>query len=89
MSNSMYVRFIQYLRNLLRTLFQTDKNYHRALVFTAVMTSISHLDPDFGTVFSIEAVNEPIMNPNQTPGYGDCQCFFHAVISCVDVRIGI
>jgi hypothetical protein len=30
------------------------------------------MDPDFGSVFSIEAVNEPIMDASQTPGYGDC-----------------
>ncbi|KAK0489258.1 glycoside hydrolase superfamily [Armillaria novae-zelandiae] len=51
--------------------FYTDYNYHRALVWTAVMTTLSHLDPDFSNVIAIEAVNEPIMNATQTPGYGD------------------
>lgn len=37
------------------------------------MTALSHLDPTFGSVFSIQAVNEPIMDANQTPGYGDCK----------------
>ena len=37
--------------------FQTDYNYHRALVWTAVMTTLSHLDSNFGSVFAIEAVN--------------------------------
>ena len=37
------------------------------------MTGITHLDPDFGSVFAIEAVNEPIMNADQTPGYGNCK----------------
>lgn len=37
------------------------------------MAAMSHLDPDFGSVYSIEAVNEPIMNATQTPGYGDCE----------------
>jgi hypothetical protein len=37
------------------------------------MTAISHLDPDFSTVFAIEAINEPTMDANQTPGYGDCR----------------
>ena len=55
------------------------------------MTAVTHLDPHFGSVFAIEAVNgdytcgsmcaqpdmprvaEPIMNANQTPGYGDCE----------------
>lgn len=36
------------------------------------MTALSHLDPDFGSVVAIEAVNEPIMDATQTPGYGDC-----------------
>lgn len=36
------------------------------------MTTFSHLDPAFNSVFSIEAVNEPIMDATQTPGYGDC-----------------
>ena len=54
------------------TLSQTPYNYQRALVWTAVMTAVSHLDPDFGAVFSIQAVNEPIMDATLTPGYGDC-----------------
>lgn len=37
------------------------------------MTALSHLDPSFGSVFAIEAVNEPIMDATQTPGYGDCK----------------
>ena len=54
------------------TLPQTPYNYQRALVWTAVMTAVSHLDPDFGAVFSIQAVNEPIMDATLSPGYGDC-----------------
>jgi glucan endo-1,6-beta-glucosidase len=37
------------------------------------MTALSHLQPNFESVFSIEAVNEPIMNATQTPGYGECK----------------
>lgn len=37
------------------------------------MTSLSHLDPNFASVFAIEAVNEPIMDADQTPGYGTCR----------------
>ena len=37
------------------------------------MTVLSHLHPNFESVFSIEAANEPIMNATQTPGYGDCK----------------
>ena len=36
------------------------------------MTAVTHLDSDFESVFSIEAVNEPIMDASQTPGYGEC-----------------
>ena len=39
------------------------------------MTALSHLDPNFGSVFAIEAVNEPIMDATQTPGYGECMRF--------------
>jgi hypothetical protein len=39
------------------------------------MTAFAHLDPDFDSVFSIEAVNEPIMNASQTPGYGECMFY--------------
>jgi hypothetical protein len=51
---------------------QTPYNYHRALVWTAVMASLTHLDPAFSSVFAIQAVNEPIMDATQTPGYGSC-----------------
>src|ERR1700709_2840733 len=62
---------------------QTPYNYHRALVWTAVMTALSHLDPNFGSVFAIEAVNERIMNAPQTPGYGTCMyylSFFNRIL---------
>lgn len=52
---------------------QTPYNYHRALVWTAIMTVLSHLDPVFSNVVSIEAVNEPMMNATFTPGYGTCE----------------
>ena len=55
---------------------QTDYNYHRALVWTAIMTAMSHLDPDFKNVVSIQAVNEPIMDAKKTPGFGDCMLLF-------------
>ncbi|KAI0825658.1 glycoside hydrolase family 5 protein [Irpex lacteus] len=69
--------------------FYTDYNYHRALVWTAVMTTISHLDPNFGSVFAIEAVNEPIMDATQTPGYGDFQKNFVKTIRAVELLLGI
>ncbi|OJT07167.1 Glucan endo-1,6-beta-glucosidase B [Trametes pubescens] len=69
--------------------FYTEYNYHRALVWTAVMTALSHLDPSFGSVFAIEAVNEPIMDATQTPGYGDFQKNFVQVIRAVELILGI
>ncbi|KAK0466792.1 glycoside hydrolase family 5 protein [Desarmillaria tabescens] len=69
--------------------FYTEYNYHRALVWTAVMTALSHLDPDFSNVVAIEAVNEPIMNATQTPGYGDFQKNFVQVVRAVEYTLGI
>ncbi|KAI0091624.1 glycoside hydrolase family 5 protein [Irpex rosettiformis] len=69
--------------------FYTDYNYHRALVWTAVMTTISHLDPSFDSVFAIEAVNEPIMDATKTPGYGDFQKNFVNCIRAVELLLGI
>jgi hypothetical protein len=43
------------------------------------MTALSHLDPAFGSATAIEAVNEPIMDATQTPGYGDCKFSFFLV----------
>jgi hypothetical protein len=59
---------------------QTDANYHRALVWTAVMTALSHLDPAFSNVVAIEAVNEPIMDASKTPGYGNCRAILDFLI---------
>lgn len=36
------------------------------------MTTLSHWDPAFESVVGIEAINEPTMDANQTPGLGDC-----------------
>lgn len=55
------------------TSLQTTPNYRRALTWTAVMTALIHLDSDFASVFALQAVNEPIMDATQTPGYGDCK----------------
>ncbi|KAI0249706.1 glycoside hydrolase family 5 protein [Lactifluus subvellereus] len=69
--------------------FYTDYNYGRALTWTAVMTALSHLHPNFESVFSIEAVNEPIMNATQTPGYGDFQKNFVKTVRAVELLLGI
>ncbi|SJL16057.1 uncharacterized protein ARMOST_19572 [Armillaria ostoyae] len=69
--------------------FFTEYNYHRALIWTAVMTTLSHLDPDFSNVFAIEAVNEPTRDATQTPGYGDFQKNFVQVVRAVELTLGI
>ncbi|KAH0836816.1 glycoside hydrolase family 5 protein [Lanmaoa asiatica] len=69
--------------------FYTPYNYHRALIWTAVMTSLAHLDPNFGSVFAIEAVNEPIMDATQTPDYGEFQINFVQTIRVVELTLGI
>lgn len=66
--------------NISNHILQTPPNYFRALQWAAVTTFVTHIDPSFSTVFGIEAVNEPLMDPSQTPGYGDCE-FAHVVIS--------
>ncbi|KIY63331.1 glycoside hydrolase family 5 protein [Cylindrobasidium torrendii FP15055 ss-10] len=69
--------------------FYTDYNYARALTWTAVMTALTHLDPDFSDVVAIEAVNEPIMDSSKTPGYGDFQKHFVLTIRAVEAVLGI
>ncbi|KAI0258701.1 glycoside hydrolase superfamily [Gloeopeniophorella convolvens] len=69
--------------------FYTDYNYGRALTWTAVMTILSHLHPDFSTVFAIEAVNEPIMDASQTPGYGEFQKNFVQTVRAAELLLGI
>ncbi|PIL24783.1 hypothetical protein GSI_12669 [Ganoderma sinense ZZ0214-1] len=69
--------------------FYTPYNYQRALVWTAVMTSLSHLDPSFSSVFAIEAVNEPIMDATKTPNYGDFQKNFVQTIRAVEFALGV
>uniref|UniRef100_A0A0W0G5E0 Putative glycoside hydrolase family 5 protein n=1 Tax=Moniliophthora roreri TaxID=221103 RepID=A0A0W0G5E0_MONRR len=69
--------------------FYTAPNYERALTWTAVMTALSHIDPVFGGVFSIQAVNEPIMNATQTPKFGEFQKNFALTIRLVESLLGI
>ncbi|KAK1217379.1 hypothetical protein PQX77_019979 [Marasmius sp. AFHP31] len=69
--------------------FYTDENYQRALTWTAVMTTLSHIDPAFSTVFAIQAVNEPLMDAYQTPGYGEFQKNFVLTVRIVEAILGI
>ncbi|TEB33243.1 glycoside hydrolase family 5 protein [Coprinellus micaceus] len=69
--------------------FYTPANYHRALIWTGVMTAVTHLVPAFSAVASIEAMNEPIMDASKTPGMGDFQKNFVKVIRAVELSLGI
>jgi glucan endo-1,6-beta-glucosidase len=50
-------------------------NYKRAVTWAIVMAFLSHTHSAFETVFSIEAVNEPLSNATLTPGLGSCEPF--------------
>ncbi|KAJ6474668.1 glycoside hydrolase family 5 protein [Mycena vitilis] len=69
--------------------FYTQHNYHRALIWTSVMTVLSHVDPAFSNAVAIEAVNEPIMDASQTPGYGDFQKNFVRVVRATEFLLGV
>lgn len=69
--------------------FYTERNYNRALGWTATMTAISHIDPDFSHVFAIEAINEPIMDATKTPGYGEYQKNFVKIVRLTEFALGI
>ncbi|KAI0047138.1 glycoside hydrolase family 5 protein [Auriscalpium vulgare] len=69
--------------------FYTPYNYGRALTWTAVMTALAHLHPNFESVFAIEAVNEPIMDAAMTPNYGDFQVNFVKTVRAVELLLGI
>ncbi|KIM44396.1 glycoside hydrolase family 5 protein [Hebeloma cylindrosporum] len=69
--------------------FYTQYNYHRALVWAAVMTALSHVDPNFGSVAALQAVNEPITDASKTPGYGEYQKNFVQTVRAVEISLGI
>ncbi|PFH54352.1 glycoside hydrolase family 5 protein [Amanita thiersii Skay4041] len=69
--------------------FYTDYNYHRALIWSATMTAFSHLSPDFSSVISIQAAEEPLMDANMTPGYGTFQKHFVQTVRAVEFALGL
>jgi len=69
--------------------FYTPYNYHRALIWTAVMTALTHTHPAFATVGAIHAINEPTMDASKTPGYGDFQKDFVQTVRAVESSMGI
>ncbi|KAJ7708852.1 glycoside hydrolase family 5 protein [Mycena rosella] len=69
--------------------FYTPYNYHRALIWTSVMTTLAHVDPAFANAVAIEAVNEPIMDAASTPNYGDFQKDFVRVVRATEFLLGV
>ncbi|CAE6448081.1 unnamed protein product, partial [Rhizoctonia solani] len=69
--------------------FYKPENYRRALIWGGVMTALTHIDPDFSTVFAIQAVNQPLMDAQKTEGYGDYQKQFVKVVRAVEYATGI
>ncbi|KAI0258700.1 glycoside hydrolase family 5 protein [Gloeopeniophorella convolvens] len=69
--------------------FYTVYNYGRALTWTVVMTVLSHTHPNFESVFSLQAANEPIMDAAKTPGYGDFQKNFVRTVRATELLLGI
>ncbi|QRW09473.1 Cellulase (glycosyl hydrolase family 5 protein) [Ceratobasidium sp. AG-Ba] len=69
--------------------FYTEKNYIRALAWAGVMTALSHLDPDFASVFSIEAINEPEMDYKKTPSLGEYEKNFVKIVRLTELALGV
>ncbi|KAI0026642.1 glycoside hydrolase family 5 protein [Vararia minispora EC-137] len=69
--------------------FYTPYNYHRALIWTAAMTAVTHLHPNYESVFALEAVNEPFQDANRTPGYGDFQKAFVETVRLMELVLGV
>ncbi|KAJ7780285.1 glycoside hydrolase family 5 protein [Mycena maculata] len=69
--------------------FYTSYNYHRALIWTSVMTVLSHVDPAFANAVAIEAVNEEEMNATDTPNYGEFQKDFVRVVRATEFLLGV
>ncbi|KAA1106639.1 hypothetical protein PGT21_036756 [Puccinia graminis f. sp. tritici] len=69
--------------------FYKDHNYQRALTWSAVLTSMSHLDPDFSSVVAIQCINEPLTDANLTPGLEQYYSDFVTVTRVIEYAIGV
>ncbi|KZV79972.1 glycoside hydrolase family 5 protein [Exidia glandulosa HHB12029] len=69
--------------------FYTTANYERALVWAAVMTAFIHLDADFASVFSLQAINEPVQDARQTPVLGQYEVDFVKTVRSIEQSIGV
>ena len=66
-----------------------DYNYKRAVTWSIVMAFLSHAHAEFVTVFTIEAVNEPIQDASQTPGLGRFETAFVLGVRAIEYLLGI
>ncbi|EFP90857.2 hypothetical protein PGTUg99_005824 [Puccinia graminis f. sp. tritici] len=69
--------------------FYKDHNYQRALTWSAVLTSMSHLDPDFSSVVAIQCINEPLSDANLTPGLEQYYSDFVTITRVIEYAIGV
>ncbi|KAH9474072.1 hypothetical protein Pst134EA_001123 [Puccinia striiformis f. sp. tritici] len=69
--------------------FYKDHNYQRALTWSAVVTSMSHLDTDFSSVVAIECINEPLSDASLTPGLEQYYSDFVTITRVVEFTIGV
>jgi len=69
--------------------FYQDRNYRRALTWSAVLTAMSHLDPDFSSVVAIECINEPLQDANLTPGLETYYSDFVTITRVIEYALGV
>lgn len=69
--------------------FYIDHNYQRALTWSAILTSMTHLDPDFSSVVAILCINEPLSDASLTPGLEQYYTDFVTVTRAVEYAMGV
>lgn len=69
--------------------FYTDHNYQRALTWSAILTSMSHLDPDFESVVAVQCMNEPHYDVSLTPGLEQYYSDFVTITRVIEYAMGV
>ncbi|KAH9824032.1 family 5 glycoside hydrolase [Melampsora americana] len=69
--------------------FYEDGNYRRALTWAAILTAMSHLDPDFQRVLGILSINEPERDTTKTPGLEQYYADFVTTVRVVEYALGV
>ncbi|EGG11607.1 family 5 glycoside hydrolase [Melampsora larici-populina 98AG31] len=69
--------------------FYEDANYRRALTWAAVLTAMSHLDPDFQGVLGILCINEPVRDTTKTPGLEQYYADFVTIVRVVEYALAV